>query len=315
MAGLIAHRILLGLITIWVISVLVFAGTELLPGDVAEAVLGQSATPEAVQAIRESMGLDRPAPVRYVEWLSALLTGDLGTSLASGRPIIDFILDRLGRTLLLAALTAAFAVPLALTLGLIAAAYPDSVYDRGISIGTLCFISVPEFFIAVLLVIVLSVKLGWFPAIANVSDDAPFVQKLHALALPIMTLTAAILAHMARMTRAAVRNVLGSSYIEMAILKGVPRRRIIVCHALPNALAPIINVVALNLAYLVSGMLIVEVVFAYPGIGKLMVDAVTSRDIPLVQASAMIFCTTYVGLNLLADVLSLLANPRLRFPK
>ena len=315
MLNLLARRLLLGLIVMWVVSMLVFAATEVLPGDVARAILGQGATEEALANIRERLGLDRPAYVRYFEWLVGLFTGDLGTSLASGYEISDLIGERFWNTLRLAGFTALIAVPLAITLGLIAATAAESPLDRGISIGTLTFISVPEFFTAVVLVYFLAVKLGWLPPLAYVRPGADFLVMLKALALPIITLTLAVLAHMARMTRTAILNVLSSAYIEQAILKGASRSRIIVRHALPNALAPIINVVVLNLAYLVSGVIVVEIVFNYPGLGQLMVNGVAYRDIPLVQAVGMVFCATYVGLNLLADLLAIFANPRLRHPR
>jgi len=315
MAKLITRRLLLGLVTLWVVSLMVFATTEVLPGDVATAILGQSATPEALTAIRQELGLDRPALIRYIEWLGNLVTGDLGKSLATGRQITELIAERLGQTLILAAMTALVAVPLAISLGLIAAIFPGSFFDRGICMGTLCLVSVPEFFTASLLVLIFAVTLHWLPAISYIAADQNIWKSLRDLTLPVMTLTASIMAHMTRMTRTAVLNVVSSPYIEMAILKGVPRRQIILRHALLNALAPIFNVVALNLAYLISGVVIVETIFAYPGIAKLMVDAVSTRDIPLVQACAMIFCCTYVGLNLLADLFSILSNPRLRFPK
>ena len=315
MTKLIIRRLLLGLVTMWVVSLMVFGTTEVLPGDVATAILGQSATPEALTAIRQELGLDRPALIRYIEWLGNLVTGDLGKSLATGRQITELIGERLGKTLILAMMTAALAVPLAIFLGLIAAIFPGSFFDRGICMGTLCLVSVPEFFTASLLVLIFAVTLHWLPAISYITADQSLLKLLRNLTLPIMTLTASIMAHMTRMTRTAVLNVVSSPYIEMAILKGVPRRQIILRHALLNALAPIFNVVALNLAYLISGVVIVETIFAYPGIAKLMVDAVSTRDIPLVQACAMIFCCTYVGLNLLADLFSILSNPRLRFPK
>ena len=315
MANLIIRRLLLGLVTMWVVSLMVFGTTEVLPGDVATAILGQSATPEALTAIRQELGLDRSALIRYIEWLGNLVTGDLGKSLATGRQITELIGERLGKTLILAMMTAALAVPLAIFLGLIAAIFPGSFFDRGICMGTLALVSVPEFFTASLLVLIFAVTLHWLPAISYITADQSLLKLLRNLTLPIMTLTASIMAHMTRMTRTAVLNVVSSSYIEMAILKGVPRLQIVLRHALLNALAPIFNVVALNLAYLISGVVIVETVFAYPGIAKLMVDAVSTRDIPLVQACAMIFCCTYVGLNLLADLFSILTNPRLRFPK
>ena len=315
MLKLLVRRLLLGLVVMWVVSVLVFAATEVLPGDVARAILGQGVTEEALANIRARLGLDRPAYVRYLEWLRALFTGDLGQSLASGFEISELIAERFWNTLWLAALTALIAVPLAVALGLVAAIAAESPLDRGISIGTLCFISLPEFFTGVLLVYFFAVQLHWLPPLAYVRPTAGFLDRLEALALPIATLTLAVLAHMTRMTRAAILNVLSSSYIEQALLKGASRVRIILRHALPNALAPIINVIALNLAYLVSGVVVVETVFNYPGLAKLMVEGVRYRDIPLVQAVGMVFCATYVGLNLLADLLAILANPRLRYPR
>ena len=315
MLTLLVRRLLLGLLVMWVVSMLVFASTEMLPGDVARAVLGQGATEEALANIRARLGLDRPAPERYVEWLGNLLSADLGKSLASGYDIAEVIGDRFWNTVRLAVFTAVIAVPIALVLGIVAAIKAESRVDRAISVTTLCLISVPEFFTAALLVFVFAVKLQWLPPLAVVRTDATLLQTLHSLALPIATLTMAVLAHMARMTRTAILNVLSSPYIEQAILKGASRGRIIVLHALPNALGPIVNVVALNLAYLVSGVVIVESVFNYPGLAKLMVEAVAYRDIPLVQAVGMVFCATYVGLNLAADLLAILANPRLRHPR
>ncbi len=315
MLTLLTRRVFLGLMVMWVVSMLVFAATEVLPGDVAKAVLGQGATEEAIANIRARLGLDRPPHVRYLEWLGSLFTGDLGKSLASGYDISELVGERFRNTLRLAGITALLAVPLAIALGLIAAIAADSPLDRSISIGTLCFVSVPEFFTAALLVFVLAVQLRWLPPLAYVRPDASLLDAMRSLALPVATLTLAVLAHMTRMTRTAILNVLTSPYIEQALLKGASRVRVILRHALPNALAPIINVVALNLAYLVSGVVIVETMFNYPGLGSLMVDGVAYRDIPLVQAIGMVFCATYVGLNLLADVLVILANPRLRHPK
>ena len=312
---LVLRRLVLGAITLVVVSVMVFAGTEILPGDVAEAILGQDSAPDTVAALRKELGLDKPGYVRYFQWLTGMFTGHLGESLATGREISNIIALRLPMTLLLGGVTAVIAVPLALTLGLLAAMYPGTWFDRSVTTGTLCFISGPEFLIATLLVMLFAVSLHWLPAIAYLSEGATFQQMARALALPVMTLTAAILAPMTRMTRSAVINVLTSPAVEMAILKGVPRGRIIFRHALPNALSPIFNVIAINLAYLVSGVVVVEVIFAYPGMAKLMVDGVSYRDIPTVQACAMLFCSFYVGLTLLADIFSIMANPRLRHPK
>ncbi len=315
MGLLIARRLALGLLTMWVVSLLVFASTEILPGDVAESILGRDVPEEMKEQMRERLGLNRPAIVRYGDWLWGLLQGDLGNSLGSGRPIADLLEHRLWNTARLALITSLIAVPSAVGLGLYAATRAQTRTDRSISIITLCLISLPEFFLAALLVFIFAVQLRWFPAIPVIRSGQSFGATLYALALPILTLTFAVLAHMARMTRNAVIGVLSSAYIETAILKGVPRRAIILHHAFPNALSPIINVVALNLAYLVAGVVIIETVFSYPGLGRLMIDAVATRDIPLIQVCGMIFCITYVLLNLLADILSTLCNPRLRLPR
>ena len=296
---------------------MIFAATELLPGDVCHAVLGQGATEKSLESCRERLQLNQPMHTRYLQWLGRLATGELGTSLANDLQISDQIGARAWNTVRLAALTALIAVPLAVLLGLIAAIRADSSVDRGISIGTLCFISVPEFFTGVLLVYILAVQLRWMPAVANYRDltRGDFLEVIEALALPIATLTFAVLAHMTRMTRTAVLNVMSSPYIEQAILKGASRSRVIIRHALPNAVAPIVNVIALNLAYLVSGVVVVEAIFRIPGLGTLMVESVIYRDIPTVQAIGMLFCVTYVGFNLIADVMAIIANPRLRHPR
>ena len=315
LGGIVFKRSLLGISTVVVISILIFMGVEALPGDVAEAILGQEATPETVAAFRKELKLDLPPHVRYFAWLSDLLAGDMGNSLANGRPVIEMIGWRFGNTLFLAAMSAVLAVPVSIFLGILAALYRNSLFDRAISMATLSAISFPEFFIAYILIALFSVKLVLFPSIANINDQMSFGKKIFAMVLPCLTLTLVVTAHMMRQTRAAIINILSSPYIEMARLKGLKRMRIIVLHAFPNALSPVINVVALNLAYLVVGVVIVEVVFVYPGLGQLLVDSVAKRDIPVVQASGLIFAATYIGLNLLADILSTIANPRLRNPR
>ena len=317
MVRLLIRRILLGIVVTWVVSMMIFAATELLPGDVCHAVLGQGATEKSLESCRERLQLNQPMHTRYIQWLGRLATGELGTSLANDLQISDQIGARAWNTVRLAALTALIAVPLAVLLALIAAIRADSSVDRGISIGTLCFISVPEFFTGVLLVYILAVQLRWMPAVANYRDltRGDSLEVIEALALLIATLTFAVLAHMTRMTRTAVLNVMSSPYIEQAVLKGASRTRVIIRHALPNAVAPIVNVIALNLAYLVSGVVVVEAIFRIPGLGTLMVESVIYRDIPTVQAIGMLFCVTYVGFNLIADVMAIIANPRLRHPR
>ncbi|MDD9909419.1 MAG: ABC transporter permease [Ahrensia sp.] len=317
------QRLGLGAITLFFVSLIIFASISMLPGDFTQAVLGQAATEETVAAFRKELGLDLPAWQRYFDWIGAIATGDLGTSFsgrsASGvdrsRPVADLVAPRLWNTLFLASMTALIAVPLALFLGITTALKRNSVYDRLANATTLTTISFPEFFVAYILIVVLASIFPVFPSLANVTADMPLGERLYKTALPALTLTLVIVAHMMRMTRAAIINLLASPYIEMARLKGVSPTNVILKHALPNAWAPIATVIAFNLAYLVVGVVVVEVVFVYPGIGQLMVDAVTSRDIPVVQACALIFAATYILLNLLADVIGIVTNPRLLHPR
>lgn len=316
------QRLALGVLTLFVVSIVIFSSLELLPGGFAEAILGQSATPETVAAFNKELGLDRPATVRYAEWIGGVVQGDFGTSYSGmgtyreqRREVTDIIAPRLYNTFFLAALTAVFAVPLALALGIAAALYRNSLFDRIVNSATLTTIALPEFFIAYVLMFFFAIKFRWFYTLSTVSEDTGFLEYLSRAALPAITLTLVIVAYMMRMTRAAIINLLSSPYIEMAQLKGVPRMKVILKHALPNAWAPIATVIAFNLAYLVVGVVVVEVVFVYPGLGQLMVDAVSSRDMPVVQGCALIFAATYILLNLLADVVSIVTNPRLLHPK
>ena len=315
MTQMVLRRIVIGFGTLLVVSVIVFLATSILPGDVAQILLGQSATPDTLAALRKELGLDQPGYVRYFSWLGNMATGDLGISKAGGATILSLIEGRFGNTMVMSGLVAVISIPVSIALGLWAAMHPGTWLDRMVTFGTLSTISVPEFFIATVLVLILAVELHWLPSTAYMTGDETFFELLGALAMPLITLVIVVSAQMIRMTRAGILNVMSSPYIEMAILKGVPRRRIILRHAFYNAIGPIVNVIALNLAYLVSGVVIVETIFAYPGLAKLMVDGVQTRDLPLVQACAMIFCATYVALILVADVASILSNPRLRNPK
>jgi len=309
------QRISLGILTLFVVSLIIFFAVSLLPGDAAQAILGQSATEDTVNALRKQMGLDQPLHTRYFSWLGGILQGDFGVSIGNKREISELIGGRFANTLFLALYAAFIAVPLALVLGILAALYRNTWYDRSVNVVTLSSISTPEFFVAYILVLFVSVKWGFFPSLANVTLDTPILERMHKTFLPALTLTLVVVAHMMRMTRAAIINLLASPYIEMAALKGMTRRRIITHHALPNAWAPIINVIVLNLAYLIVGVVVVEVVFVYPGLGQLLVDSVSRRDLPVVQACCLIFAATYVLLNLIADILSILTNPRLLHPK
>jgi len=317
------QRLGLGLITLFVVSLLIFSAVTMLPGDFATAILGQAATPETVAAFRHQVGLDIPPALRYLKWIGGVLGGDFGQSFSGiagigeghGRTVVSLIIPRLKNTLFLAGLTAIIAVPLSLVLGMLAALYRNSLFDRIVNMVTLTSISVPEFFVAYILMLFLAVDFPIFYSLANVSPETPFLERVARCTLPSLTLILVIVAHMMRMTRAAIINILASPYIETARLKGVPPGRIIYRHAFPNALAPIATVVAVNLAYLIVGVVVVEVVFVYPGIGQLMVDSVFARDIPVVQACALIFALTYIGLNLLADIVAIVSNPRLLHPR
>jgi peptide/nickel transport system permease protein len=312
---MLVQRISLGLLTLFVVSLIIFLGVSMLPGDAAQAILGQAATPETTAILRSQLGLDLPAHTRYLRWLGGILQGDFGTSIGNGREISEVIGVRFYNTLFLAAFAAVISIPLALALGILAALYRNSYYDRTINVITLSSISTPEFFVAYILILFVSVKGGWFPSLANIQGDVGIVERLNKTLLPAVTLTLVSVAYMMRMTRAAIINLLSQSYIEMATLKGIRKSRIILRHALPNAWAPIVNVIVLSLAYLIVGVVVVEVVFVYPGLGQLMVDAVQRRDMPVVQACCLIFAATYVTLNLVADILSIVTNPRLLHPK
>ncbi len=312
---LVAQRVALSLLLLFAASALIFIGTNILPGDVAQSILGQSATPEALANLRRDLGLNEPAITRYFDWLFGALQGDLGTALTNGRDIAESLSKRLTNTLFLAFWAAIVSVPLAILLGLLAVRYKDLWPDKLISGATLASISIPEFLIGYVLMFYLGVQLRWFPSVAAIRDGMSLGDKLEVIALPVMVLTLVVLAHMMRMTRAAILNVMQSAYIETAELKGLSGLQIIWRHAFPNAIAPIVNVVMLNLAYLVVGVVVVEVVFVYPGMGQYLVDHVSKRDIPVVQACGLIFAAVYIGLNLIADLVSILANPRLRHPK
>jgi peptide/nickel transport system permease protein len=328
-AKIIIQRLALGVLTLLAVSVIIFTAVNMLPGDFAQAILGQGATPEAVNAIRHDLGLDQPPVQRYFQWLAKAAQGDLGNSFAQANfaayvgtaagsglhSVAEQIAPRFANTMFLAGMTALIAVPLSVGLGILAALFRNTVFDRAANLFALSSISSPEFFVAYILILVLAVLHPILPSLSNISPDLTLAERVYRTLLPALTLTLVVTAHMMRMTRAAILNLMASPYIEMARLKGISPLRVIVRHALPNALAPIINVVALNLAYLITGVVVVEVVFVYPGIGQLFVDSVKIRDIPVVEACCLIFAAAYILLNLVADVLSILSNPRLRHPK
>ncbi|MBN4178155.1 Glutathione transport system permease protein GsiC [Pseudomonas savastanoi pv. phaseolicola] len=309
---LIVQRFGAAIVTLLIVSIVVFAITAVLPGDAAQQALGQFATPEQVAALRTKLGLDQPGVVRYLHWLTNLLGGNFGESVSNAMQVSELIAGRFPKTLMLSATTALVSVPLALALGIGAAMYRGSRLDGALSFITLTLVAVPEFLVATLAVLIFAVNLGWLSALSYGGDVSPPWQFMRTYALPVMTLCCVIVAQMARMTRAAVIDQLDSPYVEMARLKGVSPVRIVLRHALPNAIGPIVNAVALSLSYLLGGVVIVETIFNYPGIASLMVDAVTNRDMALVQGCTMLFCSAYLGLVLMADLCAILSNPRLR---
>ena len=313
-------RLGISLVTLWVVSVLIFIGTNLLPGDIAQIILGQMATPENTAVLREKLGLDKHPLEQYLVWLSNVAMGDLGISKAGlgaglGTPIVEMLGPRIDNTAMLTVLVGAIAIPISVALGLLAAMHPGTKLDRTITFSTLNIISIPDFLIATILVLVFAVSLGWLPSIVYLRGDESGWVLMKTIAMPLMTLVILCSSQIIRMTRATVLNVMSSPYVEMAILKGIPRRRIILRHALFNAIGPIVNVIALNLAWLVGGVVVVEQIFSYPGLAKLIIEAVQMRNMPLVQACAMIFCAVYVVLIFIADMATILSNPRLRHPK
>ena len=317
---IILQRLALGVFSLLAVSVVIFSAMEMLPGDYARSILGQSATPEAVAQLRRELALDQPAPKRYLRWLSGAARGDFGTSFSgrgegAGRPVARLVLPRLANTLMLAALAAALAIPLALGLGLLAAMNRGRLADKALNTLALMLAAMPEFLIAYVLIYWLSARAGVLPPLANINAGMGWGETLKRLIMPVLTLSTVVMAHILRMTRASVSELFGRPWMETALLKGLPRARRVTHHALPNAWGPVVNVLAFNIAWLITGVVVTEVVFVYPGIGQLMVDAVRARDIPVVQACALIFAAVYIGLNLLADIIAIITNPRLLHPK
>ena len=321
-------RIALGVVSLFFVTLIIFSSVNLLPGDFVESVLGQARTEESVRIFREELGLDKPYHIRYINWLTSAMKGDLGSTFSgrnasyanqpqqsTARSVTSLLKPRLFNTFFLAAMTAIIAIPLSLILGITAALYRNSFYDRTVNASALTAISMPEFFVAYILIIFLASINQIFPSLSNVTSSTPILERIYLSIMPALTLTLVTVAHMMRMTRASIINLLSSPYIEMARLKGLSRTKVIIEHALPNAWAPIANIIAFNLAYLIVGVVVVEVVFVYPGVGQLMVDSVIKRDIPVVQGCALVFALTYILLNLIADVISIITNPRLLYPK
>jgi peptide/nickel transport system permease protein len=308
----VTRRLLSAVVTVLLASVLVFAAVQLLPGDVATQVLGQDATPEAVAALREQMGLNQPAVLRFLDWIAGVVRGDFGTSLVSGEAVSATFWLHLRNTMLIAVATVAVAVTASIVLGVLAGLYRDRWPDTVISTLTLVGMSVPEFVVATLLVLALSITVPVLPAVVLDEASAPVADLLPAIVLPTIALSVVMTAYIVRMTRTSVIDVMAGEFVTTARLKGIGTARVVVRHALPSALLPTLNVIAMNVAWLVGGVAVVENVFNYPGIGQLMLEAVHNRDLPVLQAIAVVSAVVYVLCNLAADLGAMALNPRLR---
>jgi peptide/nickel transport system permease protein len=305
-------RILLSLLTLLIVSVVIFSIIEILPGDIATRILGRDATPQAIAVLREKLHLDDPAVVRYLRWLGGMVQGDFGEALTSSRPISEIIAPRLFNTLLLSIYAFIIYLPLSLIPALIQASRRDRNVDHAISVINLVFLSIPDFLLGTLLLVTFAVAFPLLPAISRVDESMTALQFLRAITLPALTLAIAMAIAAVRMLRDNLIEVLDSDYIRMAELKGLPPRAVLLRHALPNALVPTLNVTAINLGYLIGGVVIVEKVFSYPGFGTLLVDSLQLRDVPLIEATVLIAAAVYIGANLLADIGAILLNPRLK---
>lgn len=312
MLALIGRRLVFALVTLSIVSVVVFTAVEMLPGDMATAYLGRDATEENLAVLREEFDLNRPAYVRFADWLANALQGDLGMSMARREAINDLIGIRLRNTLLLGISASLVGIPLAILLGVVAGLTRDRWPDIVVSMMAIFGMTLPEYVTATFLIFVFAIQLQWFPAVTTVAPDAPIMEMLPNIVLPIVTLTLVMMAHILRLVRTSMIDVMISDYVQMARLKGVPYMRVVFYHALPNAMLPTINIVALTIAWLLGGVLIIEFVFNYPGIGRLMITGIYDRDLLLVQGIAIVLAAMYVFVNLIADLLTLVLNPRLR---
>ena len=311
--GFIVRRLLLGVLVLILVSVLVFLATQALPGDPALAILGRSATPASLAALRRQLHLDQPVLEQYLTWVTGLLHGNLGRSLAAQEPVSTLLSPKLVNSAVLVALAAVLSIPLAIAIGAWAAFRREKVFDTTSSNLLLLLAALPEFVVALVLVILFATTVSHvLPAISTVPPGSRPWNNWEALVLPTLTLVIAVAPYVARIMRASMIEVLESDYVEMARLKGLPERTVLVRHALPNALGPVFQVIALNLAYLAGGIIVIEYVFNYAGIGSAVRDSVVNHDLPVIQALAMLLAAVYVILNLLADVATILVTPRLR---
>ena len=311
--GFIVRRILFGVVTLFIASLIIFLATQALPGDAARSILGRNATPDSLAALREQLGLNKPIVTQYKDWIGGVLQGDLGTSLTASRPVTKVIGERIGYSAFLMLIAAVVSVPLAIVLGAVSARRRDGPFDHAMSVGTLALAAVPEFIVGIALIVLLATTVFHvFPAVTIIDPGTPPWSHPRELVLPAVTLVIAVTPYMIRIVRASMIEILESDYVEMARLKGLSERIVLWRHAVPNGIAPTFQVIAINLAYLAGGIVVVESVFNYPGIGAGFVDAVHGRDMPVVQALSLLIAGLYVVLNLLADIATILVSPRLR---
>jgi peptide/nickel transport system permease protein len=310
--GLVGVRLVLAILTLFLVSVIIFAAVDLLPGDAASRVLGRFSTEENRAVFRARLKLDRPPVDRYVLWLEDIATGNMGRTLSTDRPISEVLGPRIKNTLILAALALVLYIPFTLFPAILQATHRDGWLDHLLSLTTLIFYSIPDFLLGTLLLLLFVVVIPWLPATSIIDELSTFSEVLRALVLPSATLAIVMAAYATRMLRDNLIEILDADFIKFASLNGISRRRIVWRHALPNALVPSLNVTALNLAYLIGGVVVVEKVFSYPGFGSLLLDALLLRDVPLIQITVVIAATTYIGANLLADLGAIFLNPRLR---
>ncbi|GAB4518526.1 MAG: ABC transporter permease [Anaerolineae bacterium] len=313
MVRYVLRRVLLLGVTLLLTSALIFALTQLLPGDVARLILGRDATPEALARFNENFGLDEPVLTQYWNWLMGYLTGDWGRSYSSGNPLVrPLVLDRLGNSLILAGFTLLLSIPISILLGIIAALRENSWVDSAVSVLSLAVVGLPEFVTGILLVNIFAIQLGWFNSTSLIMSDFTLVDWLRTLTLPAITASFVLVGYVSRMTRAGMIDELKKSYVRTAALKGMRPRRIIVQHVLRNALLPTITVIAISFGWLIGGLVVIENVFNYPGLGSLLVTSVEQKNIPMVQAIVMIVVFFFAVANLLADLLYAVLNPRIR---
>ena len=312
-ATFLGRRLLMVVLLMAIVSVLIFGVVQVLPGDVAVMILGTSATPADLAALRVKLGLDRAAPLRYLDWIGGTLRGDWGASLQYQVPVRPLVFERLGRSAVLAGLALVVAVPVAVGLGVLSALGRGRLVDQVVGFTTLVAVSLPEFIIGTVLVLVLAFQFDLLPPSSLIDPGTSPWRALPKLILPTLTLVLALLAHMTRMTRASMLEVLEQPYVRAARLRGLRPRRVILVHALRNALLPTVGIIAINVGYLIGGIVIVETVFAYPGLGRLMVDAVNHRDVPVIQMAALLIALTYALANLAADLAYAYLDPRIRY--